>query len=241
MFESKRSRNVRYYRKWPRDLPGFKGGTLCLPGNCNPVGFKLHSPRTVTCSSLGNSPCKWEELENAVLILLHSSQQCVCQSLLMFPTDSGVVDAGVQFYKEELQPKIIFCLLTSFSTKERQIKRFPPRRRGSVENSGWKIAIFSAAVAARAPDIIDSSRLPSQAVSSKRISGSTVALSTLKEAFMVWCVAFGCSNGEKKNTKKRNVSLYWHPVILVSGRGQSVAQWNWLTQRSLTRVTDAEY
>ena len=31
----------------------------------------------------------------------------------------------------------------------------------------------------------------------------TVALLTLKEAFMVWCVAFGCSNGEKKKKKKK--------------------------------------
>ena len=46
--------------KWPRDLPGFEPGTFRLPGACNPVGFKLHSPR-MTCSSVGNSPGKWEE------------------------------------------------------------------------------------------------------------------------------------------------------------------------------------
>ena len=46
--------------KWPRDLPGFEPGTFRLPGVCNPVGFKLHPPR-MTCSSVGNSPGKWEE------------------------------------------------------------------------------------------------------------------------------------------------------------------------------------
>ena len=32
-----------------------------------------------------------------MLFLLHSSQYSVCQSLWMFPVDSGVVDAGGQF------------------------------------------------------------------------------------------------------------------------------------------------
>ena len=32
-----------------------------------------------------------------MLFLLHSSQNSVRQSLWMFPVDSGVVDAGVQF------------------------------------------------------------------------------------------------------------------------------------------------
>ena len=32
-----------------------------------------------------------------MLFLLHSSQCSVCQSKWMFPVDSGVVDAGVQF------------------------------------------------------------------------------------------------------------------------------------------------
>ena len=54
-----------------------------------------------------------------------------------------------KLFKGELQPKIIFCLLTCFSTKERQVKRLPSHRRRSVENSGRKITIFSAAVAAR--------------------------------------------------------------------------------------------
>ena len=122
--------------------------------------------------------------------------------------------------KGELQPKFIFCLLTSFSTKERQIKRFPPHRRGSVENSSRKIAIFSAAVAARVPDIIDSSgsRLKLFQLPSKKISVSTVALSTLKEAFMVWCLAFGCSNGEKKAPRREmflctDIQSFLYPVV----------------------------
>ena len=66
--------------------------------------------------------------------------------------EEGKKDAPVQDsvkVKGELQPKIIFCLLTCFSTKERQVKRLPSHRRRSVENSGRKITIFSAAVAAR--------------------------------------------------------------------------------------------
>ena len=51
----------------------------------------------MTCSSVGFSPDKWVELENTVLLLLHSSQYGVCQSLWMFSADSGAVDAGVRF------------------------------------------------------------------------------------------------------------------------------------------------
>ena len=61
--------------KWPRDLPGFEAGTVRLPGDCNPVGFKLHSPR-MTCSSVINSPGKWEEycaLPLALITVQHLS------------------------------------------------------------------------------------------------------------------------------------------------------------------------
>ena len=155
--------------------------------------------------------------------------------------DSRLTTYISQAVKGELQPKIIFCLLTSFSTKERQIKRFPPHRRGSVENSGRKIAIFSAAVAARVPDIIDSSGSRLKLFQARRSVSrpSRCRLWKMLSWFGVWLLV--APMVKNKNTKKRNVSLYWHPVILVSGGGRSVALWNWLTQRSLTRVTDAEY
>ena len=85
------------------------------------------------------------------------------------------------------------------------------------------------------------SRLPSQAAPSKKISMLTAPLLTLKEVFMVWCVAFGCSGGEKKNARRETLpctdiqSFKYN----LTGGGGSVALCDWLTQRVLTQV-DAE-
>ena len=91
MFESKRSWSVRYYRtvkvtKRPATCR-IRSGHLSLTG-------RLQSGRIQTPLTTDDRPVSER---NTVLFLLHSSQYSVCQSLWIFPVDSGIVDAGVQF------------------------------------------------------------------------------------------------------------------------------------------------
>ena len=132
--------------------------------------------------------------------------------------------------KRVLQPQIIFCLLTIVSAQRRGRSNIFLHIEEPVSKTAVGRSPFLAPPCPHNPWRSWLSRLPSQAVPSKKISVLTVALSTLEEAIMVLCVAFGCSTVKKKNTKKRERFLA-HPVISFN---------RWRGSRCAMRLTNAK-